>query len=173
MNDVSAQRFGIHLAKRLGANSFDLVWHSFQASPEHIVFPTCVNPDDSPHSMIVWHDHHSRCPNHVEDGERIRVKEFLDFSTLRLAQSFEDRRWSGNGTGKTFTPSFLIWFLGKARAAISNKSLCLEHGDLHRTRPSKNVTKKEYSCPMTSGIGMTFCTPRNVRFTPNSGHRGE
>jgi len=57
MNDVGAQRLGIHFAKRLCAGSFDLVWRSFQASPEHIVFAACVNTDHSPHSMIVRHDH--------------------------------------------------------------------------------------------------------------------
>src|SRR5215471_18647120 len=58
-----------------------------------------VNTNHSPHSMIVRHDHDSRRPNHVEDGERIRVKDFLDFSTLRFAQSFEDCRWVGYGMG--------------------------------------------------------------------------
>src|SRR6516164_9093959 len=143
MNDVSAQRLGIRFTKRLGADSFDLVWHSFQTSPEHIVFPARVNPDHSPHSMIVWHDHHSRCPNHVEDGERIRVKDFLDFSTLRLAQSFEDRRWIGYSAGWYFTHCFVGWIFGKGRAAVSNKPFRLEHDDLHRIEAKRRMLPKK------------------------------
>src|SRR5262249_53248344 len=62
----------------------DFVWRSFHAPPKHIVLPARVNTDDGPHSMIVGHDHHSWRPNHFDDGERIRMKEFLDFSALGL-----------------------------------------------------------------------------------------
>src|SRR5262249_107037 len=99
MDDVGTQRLSIRFAKRLGAGCLNFVWRSFYSSPEHIVFASSVDTDHSPHSMIMRHDHHSGCPNHVEDGERSRVKDFLDFSTVRLAQSFEDRRWIGYGTG--------------------------------------------------------------------------
>src|SRR6476620_131570 len=77
---------------RAFAPAASILWRSFHAPPKHIVLPARVNADDGPHSMIVRHDHHHRRPNHVDDGEHIRLKELFDSSALGLAQFFEDCR---------------------------------------------------------------------------------
>src|SRR5262245_24721979 len=68
VDDVSAQWFSVHRAQSLRASCLDFVWRSFHAPPKHIVLPARVNAYDGPHSVIVRHDHHSMCPNHVDDG---------------------------------------------------------------------------------------------------------
>src|SRR5262249_17354151 len=99
MDDVGTQRLSIHFAKRLGAGCLDLVWRLLYSSPEHIVFASSVDTDHSPHSMIMRHDHHPRCPYHIEHRACVLMKAFLDFSTLRLTQSVQDRSWVGYRTG--------------------------------------------------------------------------
>src|SRR5688572_17050912 len=74
MDDVIAQRFSVPRAQSPCAGGLDFVWGSFHAPPKDIVLPARVNADHGPHSMIVRHDHHSRRPNYVDDGERIRMK---------------------------------------------------------------------------------------------------
>src|SRR5262245_36833579 len=134
MDDVSAQRLSVHRAQGLRASCLDFVWRSFHAPPKHIVLPARVNTDDGPHSMIVGHDHHSWRPNHFDDGERIRMKEFLDFSALGLSQSFEDCRLIGHRASEHHTDCFESRILRKRRSAVSNKPFCLKHQDLHRSK---------------------------------------
>src|SRR4029079_8498729 len=90
---ISAPRGSASVAHRAFAPAgLDFVWDSFAAPPNRMFLPARIDADDGPHSMIVRHDHHPRRPNHVDDGEHIRLKELFDSSALGLAQFFEDCR---------------------------------------------------------------------------------
>src|SRR6478609_11763755 len=145
MDDISTQRLGVCRAQSLCASGLDFVWRSFHAPPKHIVLPARIDADDGPHSMIVRHDHHPRRPNHVDDGEHIRMKELFDSSALGLSQSFEDCRRVGHRAGQHLTDCFVSWILGKRRAAVSNKPFCLKHEDLHRREGEECHWGAEYT----------------------------
>src|SRR6516164_8824638 len=140
MNDVSAQRFSVHCAKGLCTGGLDLVGASFHPPPKHIVLPARINADDGPHSMIVRHDHHSGCPDDIDDGERIRMKKLPNSGALRFPQPFEDCCWIRNSAGEYFTNCFVCRILCKRLAAISNKPLRIEHEHLHRTEKGEERT---------------------------------
>src|SRR6516162_5360381 len=90
MDNIGTQRFSVPLAQCFGTNRLDLVRRLPNTPPEDVVLPARIDTDDGPHAMIVGHYRHHRCPNDIEYGQRRRMKQRTDFSTLRLAQSLED-----------------------------------------------------------------------------------
>src|SRR5262245_30731823 len=84
VDDVVAERFRVAFAQGLGACRLQLAARASRPSPEDIVLAAAVDADHCPHAMIVRHDGHLRCPDHVEDGELGRMKQFLHFGALGL-----------------------------------------------------------------------------------------
>jgi hypothetical protein len=70
MDDVVTQGISIFRRKGPRAHGFQLAamaaWHP---TPEDVVLATRIDANYRPHLMIVGHDCHARCPNHIQDRQ--------------------------------------------------------------------------------------------------------
>src|ERR1700694_843098 len=122
MYDVAPEGLGIFFAERLGTRGFHFATLATRhTAPEDVVLATCVNADDRPHLVVVRQQCHPGRPNNVQNGEIIRAVERLNLTTLRLTQSFDNRRWLRHSAGHDFTDGLVGRILRPGGTAVGDE----------------------------------------------------
>src|SRR5215831_9983805 len=148
MNDAVAERLGILLAQRLGTLSLELAAAGPRnAAPEDVVLAARIDADHRPHAVVMGHDGHLWCPDHVEDGQLGRVIEPLHLGALGLPKASEHAARIRHGP-RYHLAHELVRRLGVARRpAIDDELLKIKrHAALpcracRVSKPRKPITK--------------------------------